>query len=106
MPLPLGDGFVVDTGCDFDLILQSDLRDRLRAAGVRSTRQPIRWGRPVAAERYRVQASVGGRWSVAEAYFPLSPESDENLIGLPLLRFEALCVRVPSRETWVGRAEK
>ena len=103
MPTPLEDGFVVDTGCDLDLVMQAELRDRIRAVGVRSRRVVIQWGWPVVAERYAVRAIVGGRWTKAEAYFPLSPETEDNLVGMPMLRFEAVCLRPPVQQTWVGR---
>jgi hypothetical protein len=94
----------VDTGSDFDLVITGDLRDRLRSGGLRSTMEKIQWGRPVAAERYALKARIGAKWADAEALFPLDPRVDENLIGLSMLRFEALCIRPALRETWVGRA--
>ena len=104
MGAPLEDGFAVDTGCDFDLILAARLRDRLREGGLRPTRASILWGRPVIAERYRVHVWMGKVWTAADAYYPVMPRADENLVGLPLLRFETVCIRPALRETWVGRA--
>ena len=74
LPRPAKSSFVVDTGCEYDLILARPLRDAL----------------------------VGRKWRKVEAHFPLDPEVDENLVGLPMLRFEAVCLRPPMQQTWVG----
>jgi hypothetical protein len=104
LPVPIEDGFAIDTGCDFDLVLAGDLRDRLVAAGVPSSRATIQWGTKVASERFVVQAALGSNWRPAEAFFPLSPSVDENIVGLPLLRFEAVCIRPNAALTCLGRA--
>ena len=101
---PIEDGFAVDTGCDYDLVLAQPLRDRLRAAGVPVSGASMSWGARLPAERYVVRVLVGGLWKKAEAFFPVWPRVDENLVGLPLLRFEAICIRPRACETWVGRA--
>jgi len=104
LPGPAKASFVVDTGCEYDLILARPLRDALVAGGVPFERSWIEWGAAVRAQRFGLQALIGGKWRVVEAHFPEGPEVDENLVGLPMLRFEAVCLRPPLEQTWVGRA--
>lgn len=106
MTAAVADHFAIDTGCDFDLAVARPLRDKLREGGVRPSRSTIRWGRPLLAERYRVEALCGGRWRLAEAYHPLGPTVDEKLVGLPTLGWGAICLRPGERATWLGRARR
>ena len=102
LPRPAKSSFVVDTGCEYDLILARPLRDALVAGGVPHGRSWIEWGVVIRAQRFVVYALVGRKWRKVEAHFPLDPEVDENLVGLPMLRFEAVCLRPPMQQTWVG----
>lgn len=104
LPRPAKSSFVVDTGCEYDLVLARPLRDALAAGGVPFDRSWIEWGAVIRAQRFGVFALVGRKWREVEAYFPTDPEVDENLLGLPVLRFEAVCLRPPLQQAWVGRS--
>ena len=104
LPRSLEDGFAIDTGCDYDLILANDLRDRLRASDVPHRISSVEWGGSVTTEMYDLKVRLGGGWHVAQAHFPIPVQVEENLVGLPLLKSAGLCIRPPDRRTFLASA--
>lgn len=94
--------FTVDTGCDVPFVLAPRLRDRLKVAGCVSSIDQIDWGGRVVCERYELRAFLGGRWTAFDAYYPLGPTSDQNLVGLPFFAGTTLCLRAPLGEIYTA----
>jgi len=86
-------GFQVDTGSDIAMGVAAPLRDWLRSSGARAKREAVEWGPAVKCEVYEVEVLVERGWMPFDAYFPLRPTLDENLVGLPLLQHIPLCLR-------------
>lgn len=104
MPRILETSFIVDTGCEVPLVIARALRDALVAARIAPRRASFNWGGPVECEVFKVFAHAGSRWRQVEAYFPLEPESEENLAGLPLLDDLSVCLRAPQAELYLASA--
>lgn len=104
MAMVLETAFVVDTGCDVPLILARPLRNALLQARVMPRRAALDWGGPVECEFFLVSVHTGVRWRTVEAFYPLDPESDENLAGLPLIDDLTLCLRAPHYELFSASA--
>lgn len=90
---PLLTGFVLDTGCDYDLVLSRAVRDQIRSFRPPASWTSVFWGRNVLAERYAVSIRIGGVWKKADAVFPHAAELEDSLIGHPLLRDSTVCLR-------------
>lgn len=89
---PLLTGFVLDTGCDYDLVLSRPVREQVRLFQPPSW-SSVFWGRDVPAERYTLSIRIGGVWKKADAVFPHASGLEDSLIGHPLLHDSTVCLR-------------
>lgn len=101
METPLITQAIIDTGCDYDLILSRQTAQQLEKLGEPDGYTSLNAGVEIPASLFNIFVKTFGRWRNVEALAPVEGQF-EDLIGRPLMKGLNICLRFEPQTTHIA----